>query len=232
MLKTIRLHASIGQDTLAFAPMILYSFPSSPFGCKVKAVILACEQTKNIIVEEFHPWQTDTFFRKLNPLGKIPALKISADETIFDSSVICEFIMDKTGKTTALMPDKFKSLKVQALVDGMADATVSMRYEHFFRPKHLQCEDWYDRQRLALSSGLKYLDESIDTKLNREILFENLCVATFLSYVDLRFSDEPFRKNYEKLYRWYDGYMQKHSFLETVKAKDHPIPANITRLQK
>ena len=170
--------------------MILYSFPSSPFGCKVKAVILACEQTKNIIVEEFHPWQTDIFFRKLNPLGKIPALKISTDEAIFDSSVICEFIMDKTGKTTALMPDKFKS------------------------------------------SGLKYLDQSIDIKLNQEILFENLCVATFLSYVDLRFSDEPFRKNYEKLYSWYDGYMQKHSFLETVKAKDHPIPANITRLQK
>ena len=179
--------------------MILYSFPSSPFGCKVKAVILACGQTKNITIEEFHPWQPDSFFRELNPLGKIPALKISSDEVLFDSPVICEYVMEKAKKIQALMPDKFKSLKIQALVDGMADAAVSMRYEHFFRPKHLQCEDWHDRQYLALTLGLQYLDNRLDKDLNQELLFENLCVATFLSYVDLRFSDKPFRKNYKKL---------------------------------
>lgn len=212
--------------------MILYSFPSSPFGCKVKAVILACGQTKNITIEEFHPWQPDSFFRELNPLGKIPALKISSDEVLFDSPVICEYVMEKAKKIQALMPDKFKSLKIQALVDGMADAAVSMRYEHFFRPKHLQCEDWHDRQYLALTLGLQYLDNRLDKDLNQELLFENLCVATFLSYVDLRFSDKPFRKNYKKLYGWYEEYMQKHSFLEAAKAKEHPIPADITRLQK
>ena len=151
---------------------------------------------------------------------------------LFDSPVICEYVMGKAKKIQALMPDKFKSLKIQALVDGMSDAAVSMRYEHFFRPKHLQCEDWYDRQYLALTCGLQYLDDRLDTDLNQELLFENLCVATFLSYADLRFSDKPFRKNYKKLYCWYDGYMQKHSFLEAAKAKDNPIPANITRLQK
>ena len=116
--------------------MILYSFPSSPFGCKAKAVILACEQAENITIEEFYPWQPDVFFRELNPLGKIPALKICHDEAIFDSSVICEYIMEKSKKTHQLMPNKFKLLKIQALVDGMADATVSMRYERFFRPNH------------------------------------------------------------------------------------------------
>ncbi len=212
--------------------MILYSFPSSPFGCKVKAVILACGQEKNVTVEEFHPWQPDTFFRKLNPLGKIPTLKIGPDETLFDSPVICEYIMDKAGKTQALMPDKFKSLKIQALVDGMADAAVSMRYERFFRPKHLQCDDWYDRQYLALTSGLQYLDSHLEANLNHNLLFENLCVATFLSYVDLRFPDGPFREDYKNLYSWYEEFMKNHSFLEPSKAKDHPTPSNITCLQK
>ena len=212
--------------------MILYSFPSSPFGCKVKAVILACEQTKNITVEEFHPWQPDAFFRELNPLGKIPALKVGSDEALFDSPVICEYIMDKAGKTKTLMPDKFKSLKIQALVDGMADAAVSMRYERFFRPKHLQCDDWYDRQHLALTSGLQYLDSHLKTTLSQEIVFENLCVVTFLSYIDLRFPEASFRKDYAKLYAWYDEFMNNHSFLAPAKAKDHPIPTNIMRLQK
>ena len=96
----------------------------------------------------------------------------------------------------------------------------------------MQCEDWYDRQYLALTCGLQYLDDRLDTDLNQELLFENLCVATFLSYVDLRFSDKSFRKNYKKLYGWYEEYMQKHLFLEAAKAKDHPVPTNITRLQK
>ena len=212
--------------------MILYSFPSSPFGCKVKAVILACEQTKNITIEEFHPWQPDLFFRELNPLGKIPVLKINSDEALFDSPVICEYIMEKSKKLQALMPDKFKSLKIQALVDGMADAAVSMRYERFFRPKHLQCDDWYDRQYLALTYGLQYLDSRLETILNQDLLFENLCVATFLSYIDLRFSDAVFRKNYSNVYSWYENFMKTHTFLEPSKAKDHPIPSDITRLQK
>mgnify|MGYP000446852995 CR=1 FL=1 len=212
--------------------MILYSFPSSPFGCKVKAIILACGQTRNITVEEFHPWQPDVFFRELSPLGKIPVLKINHDEVLFDSPVICEYIMDKSGKSQALMPDKFKSLKIQALVDGMADAAVSMRYERFFRPKHLQCDDWYDRQHLALISGLHYLDSRMKATLSKEIVFENLCIATFLSYLDLRFPESFFRTNYDTLYAWYDEFMKNHSFLEPAKAKDHPIPPNIMRLQK
>lgn len=212
--------------------MILYSFPSSPFGCKVKAIILACDQIKNITIEEFHPWQPDAFFRELNPLGKIPVLKISLEESLFDSPVICEYIMDKAGKSHALMPDKFKSLKIQALIDGMADAAVSMRYERFFRPKHLQCDDWHDRQYLALVSGLHYLESRVKTTLSQEIVFENLCTATLLSYLDLRFPESSFRKNYDTLYAWYDEFMKNHSFLEPAKAKDHPIPTNIMRLQK
>ncbi|MCE2716621.1 MAG: glutathione S-transferase family protein [Pseudomonadota bacterium] len=211
--------------------MILYSFPSSPFGCKVKAVILACEE-KDITTEHFHPWLEDPSFRALNPLGKIPALKIDEKEAIFDSPVICEYIMEKAGKITTLMPNRLKSLKVQALVDGMADAAVSMRYEHFFRPKKLQCEDWYNRQYNALTSGLSYLEFHFDDYLSSGVFFENLCAFTFLSYLDLRFVDTPFHKKNKKLYRWYLEFMQRHPFLEPSLAKDHPIPDNITRLQK
>lgn len=211
--------------------MILYSFPSSPFGCKVKAVILACGQKDSITVKEFHPWQPDSFFRKLNPLGKIPVLETEGD-ALFDSPVICEYIMDKAKKSESLMPNKIKSLKIQALVDGMADAAVSMRYERFFRPQHLQCNDWYDRQYMALTCGLQYLNSNLKSNLNDELLFENLCTATFLSYVNLRFANEPFQKTYNNLYNWYEEFMKKHPFLESSKAKDHPIPSNIVRLQK
>lgn len=212
--------------------MILYSFPSSPFGCKVNAVILACKEESNITIENFHPWVDDSTFRTLNPLGKIPVLKTDKDEALFDSSVICEYIMERAGKLNILMPNKIKSLKIQALIDGMADAAVSMRYEYFFRPKQQQCEDWYKRQYNALTNSLMYLESHLEDLLNLEILFENLCAATFISYLDLRFFDSPFHKEHIKLYKWYQNFMETHLFLEQAKAKDHPIPTNITRLQK
>ena len=211
--------------------MILYSFPSSPFGCKVKAVILTCGLERIVKIEEFHPWQPDVGFRKLNPLGKIPLLKVD-DEAIFDSPVICEYLMEKAGMLEKLMPNRFKSLKIQALVDGMNDAAVSMRYERFFRPTHLQCVDWYDRQHLALVSGLEYLDVNLNVYLTSELLFENLCVATMLSYLEIRFTDSTFSQTYQNLYNWYNVFMKSHPFLEAAKAKDHPVPAGIARLQK
>lgn len=212
--------------------MQLYTFPSSPFGCKVKAVIYACGQEKNIAIEEFHPWQTDSFFRDLNPLGKIPVLKISDSQAIYDSPVICEYIMEQSGKLNEFMPDKYKSLKVQALVDGMAEAAVSIRYERVFRPKHLQSIDWYDRQYMALNLGLKHLNDQCDSVLSQHLLFENLCVASFLSYVELRFPESDFQKDYKKLFAWYEKFIGTYPVLEAAKAKDKTPPSTIMRLEK
>ena len=212
--------------------MILYTFPSSPFGCKVKSVILACAEEKNITIEEFHPWQPDSFFRELNPLGKIPTLKIDNNESIFDSAVICEYIIEKAKKSSKLMPNRIKSLKIQALIDGMADAAVSIRYERFFRPQHLQCEDWYNRQYLALESGLKYLNSNLKKCTEESLCFENLCIATFLSYIDLRFSDSTFRENYKNIFSWYDQFRKDQTKFEPAMAKDKPVPDNILRLNK
>lgn len=208
--------------------LTLYSFPSSPFGCKVKAVILACGLEKSVEIKEFHPWQPDPNFRKLNPLGKIPVLEDGKD-TIFDSTVICEYLMEKSGMTEKLMPNRIQSLKIQSLTDGIADAAVAIRYELFFRPSHLQCMDWCKRQHLAMHSGLEYLDK---LTLNQDVNFENLCVVTLLSYLDLRFSDENLKNKFQNLYNWHHQFMDLYPFLKAVKAKDPPIPDGIDRLEK
>ncbi|MEI6628757.1 MAG: glutathione S-transferase N-terminal domain-containing protein [Alphaproteobacteria bacterium] len=208
--------------------MILYSFPSSPFGCKVKAVILACGLEKAVEIKEFHPWLPDVEFRLLNPLGKIPVLQVE-DDAIFDSRVICEYLMEKSGMLEKLMPDRIKSLKIQALVDGIADAAVAIRYELFFRPVHLRCLDWHERQQLALVSGLEYLNKS---SLSMDIRFDNLCIVMLLSYLEFRFADAGFENTFKNLYEWYYEFMKNHPFLKDSKAKDHPVPSGITRLEK
>lgn len=212
--------------------MNLYTFPSSPFGAKVLAVVYACGLENSVKIIETHPWKNNSGLRSINPLNKIPVLELDDGEVIFDSTVICEYLIETSGNKKLWGANRLQALKMQTLIDGALDAAVLMRYERFFKPHYLQSEDWYERQRLAVVSVIEYIDSNVSTLLNNEILFANLCAAMMFSYIELRFQDQPWRKNYHRVYNWYDVYIAKHNFLNECKVKDWPIPDNIECLRK
>jgi glutathione S-transferase len=212
--------------------MKLYTFPSSPFGAKVLAVAHACNLQKNLTLKEIHPWQVDSELRVLNPLNKIPVLETKNGAVIFDSKVICEYLLETSNNQHLFGKDRIQSLKIQALADGALDAAVLMRYEKFFKPQYLQSEDWYERQHLAVVSAIEYFNSNVDDLLSDALLFSNLCVAITIAYFELRFSSEPWRKNYLTLYKWYDDYCLKHEFLSECKPKDWPIPDSVECIKK
>lgn len=78
--------------------MKLYTTPSSPFGAKVWAVALATGMDKRIEKVLYNPWQNDLALSKLNPLNKIPVLQINANESLYDSPVICQYLIDRSAK--------------------------------------------------------------------------------------------------------------------------------------
>ena len=69
----------------------LYGASASPFVRKVLAV-LAIKQLPFEHIQQM-PFANDAEFKKISPLGKIPALK-DGDITVCDSTVICEFLED------------------------------------------------------------------------------------------------------------------------------------------
>jgi glutathione S-transferase len=217
---------------LVFIVMNLYNFPSSPFGAKVLAVIYACGLQKSVQVIETHPWKSNSGLRAMNPLNKIPVLELDDGEVIFDSAVICEYLIEISGNPKLWGANRLQTLKMQALIDGAIDSAVLMRYERFFKPRYLQSEDWYERQKLALVSAIEYIDSNVLSLLNNEILFANICASMMVSYIELRFKDQPWRKNYYNLYNWYDSYIAQHNFLNECKVKDCPIPDNIECIRK
>lgn len=212
--------------------MKLYTFPSSPFGSKVLAVAHACGLEKSLEIIHMHPWQVDSELRVLNPLNKIPVLVTHDGEIIYDSGVICEYLISVSKHQHLLGDNRVQVLKIQALVDGGLEAAVLMRYEKYFKPQYLQSEDWYARQHLAVVSAIEYFDDNMATLLNNKLLFSNLCVAIMLAYFELRFAHEPWRENYKDLYNWYDNYMKHHAFLYECKSKDCPIPDSVECLKK
>ena len=78
----------------------LYHYPLSPFSRKVRLVLAEKKIEVELIEEKY--WEQDAEFRRRNPAGKIPVLKMG-NKLFADSTAICEYLED-LQPTPPLMP--------------------------------------------------------------------------------------------------------------------------------
>ena len=125
------------------------------------------------------------------PLGKIPVLVTDHGHAVYDSRVIMEYLCHVAGNST-LIPDdgvkRFKVLTLQALAQGMGDASVGYRYETGVRPKELQWDGWKARQRDRVQDSLDDLEKNWISTLE-EANVGSIAVAVVLDYIDYRMPD-------------------------------------------
>ncbi len=115
--------------------MKLHWSPRSPFVRKVNIVLEECGLTDAVermrSVAAFAAPPNPEILRD-NPLGKIPALITEDGTRLFDSRVICEYLIQRAGRTD-LLPDepeaRFRHLRWQALADGLSDILLLWRTE-------------------------------------------------------------------------------------------------------
>ncbi|MCY4099772.1 MAG: glutathione S-transferase family protein [Rhodobacteraceae bacterium] len=68
---------------------VLYHYPLSPFCRKVRLVL--AEKKIDFTLREERYWEKRVAFQKLNPAGKVPALR-NGKEVFADSQAICEYL--------------------------------------------------------------------------------------------------------------------------------------------
>jgi glutathione S-transferase len=121
--------------------MILYGASGSPFVRKVQVALaikgLAYEQIQQI------PFTKDPEYRKINPLGKIPALQ-DGELTLCDSTVICEYLEDAYPKAPlypANSADKARARWFEELGGSrVAELAAGIFFQRFMRPMVLKQE--------------------------------------------------------------------------------------------
>jgi len=196
--------------------MKLYSNSASPFGRKCK--IVAHELGLRLEIVRTLPVQ-EPDFRRINPLGKIPALVLEDGSVLFDSRVICEYLNDRGGggffpadtlfKTAA---NRWKSLGLQALGDGICDAAVA----HVMLGREpVPPEATRARQRAAIEAGL---DAAERAKLQQPPTIGEIAIACAIGYVEFRLPDLDWKSSRPKLAEWYAAFAQRPSMLATVPA--------------
>ena len=199
--------------------MRLWHNPASPFARKVRIIsretgLLESIEEVGIAVSPVKPHAD---LARENPLVKIPALSTPQDGTLYDSDVICEYLDSLRGGKffPKSGPERWRELRLQALGDGILEASVLMRYENAVRPQELRWSDWIAGQFGKVRGGLDALERECADWGERFAIGE-VTAACVLGYLDFRFPDEKWRATRPGLEKWFEKISQRPSVKATV----------------
>ena len=185
---------------------VLRSTPASPFGRKVKIAARLAGIYDRIEHVNANVRDPDDDLRTQNPLGKIPVLVLDDGAAIYDSRVIAEWIDDQAGGGV-LIPagdDRIDALILQALADGIMDASILIVYEGRYRPEEMRFQPWLDYQSDKIRRALSRLDQ-VPPEMENKPHIGHIALACALGYLDFRFAGE-WRITYPGLVTWLDEF--------------------------
>ncbi|MDH3231936.1 MAG: glutathione S-transferase [Alphaproteobacteria bacterium] len=164
------------------------------------------------------PIDANPALAETNPVAKLPTLVTDDGDALYDSRVICEYLVDVAGNET-MLPTKgrarWSALRRLALVNGILDAAVLRRYEAAMRPAEKQWQGWDEAQRLKVVRALDELEREVD-QLGSGATLGAIGVACALGYLDFRFDHENWRDGRPKLAAWYEDWAKRPSMTATV----------------
>lgn len=196
---------------------ILFS-PFSPYvrKCLVAACELGLDERLELLSSNVHPVNRDQSVIAVNPLGKIPTLHTDDGQVLYDSRVICEYLNDLAGG--ALIPsagaERWQTLTLQSMGDGMLDAAIIARYEDLARPDELKWPQWRAAQLDKCQTSLAYLDAH-PILLEGRVDLGTITIGCALWYLDIRFPDFDWRAGHEPAARWYQEFSKRPSMART-----------------
>jgi glutathione S-transferase len=203
-----------------FRNLRLIASPTSPYARKVRIVM--SEKRIECELEMTDPWSLETTISQSNPLGKVPCLIMDDGGAVFDSRVIVEYL-DALTPVGHLIPatgrQRVEVRTWEALSDGIIDALVAIRLEHTQRPAEQRSQNWIERQRGKVVTGLRTAEAALAEKAwcNEErFTLADISIGVALGYMDFRFPEIDWRAEHPKLTRHYEKLATRASFLETA----------------
>lgn len=199
--------------------MKLISSPTTPFGRKVRIVLLEKKIPFELMMDI--PWNADTQVGNYNPLGKVPVLVLKDGEALYDSRVIVEYLehVSPVGNLIPSDPNlRIHTRKIEALADGITDAAALIFLE-YKRPESQRSQDWLLRQQTKVFKGLEALAEALGESqyfMGNKLSLADIAAGCCLGYLDFRFHDIKWREAHPNLAAFNEKISSRASFKETM----------------
>lgn len=204
--------------------MKLHWSPRSPFVRKVNIVLEECGLTETVervrSVAVFAAAPNPDILRD-NPLGKIPVLITDDGLKLFDSRVICDYLITLAGRDDLLSDSpalRIRHLRWQALGDGLTDILLLWRIE---RARKEQADPiilaaFETKTRAALAT----LDEESVELAQTPFGLGHIAVACAIGQLDFRYADCGWRRALPALAAWYGDVAIRPSMVSTSIVDD------------
>jgi glutathione S-transferase len=187
--------------------MILRSAAASPFVRKVRIAASILGLDSRIKIEAADTADPKDTVRRQNPLGKIPALVLDDGLVLFDSRVILDYLDHVAGGGRIVPADpkaRFAALRLQALADGIMDASILRIYEARWRDPAKHEPKWVDHQAGKVARGLASLEAAPPAR-DATPTVGQIALACALGYQDFRFNG-TWRKDHPRLVKYLDEF--------------------------
>jgi len=199
--------------------MLLFHTSTSPF---VRKVLVAAHELGLADRIETHflrpsPLEPSAELSQHNPLSKIPTLVLDDGQVLYDSRVICEYLDTlATGRrlVAAEGPARWRTLRQQALCDGMLDAAIVVFYEKANRPASHWYAPWLDGQSAKVLQGLDQMEKEIG-ELPEEVDLAQVALGAALGWFVHRGVVGDVLASRPQLAAWYARFSERPSMVAT-----------------
>lgn len=169
-------------------------------------------------------WAKNSVPGEINPLGKVPCLILDDGSTMFDSSVIVEFLDTMTPVCKLLVSGGRARANIrcwEALADGVVDAGVLLRVETTMREPAQRSDWWIARQRSKIDAGIASMAHGLGERpfcAGNDYTLADVAVGCALGWIGLRFPEITWREDHDNLARLTDKLARRPSFALTLPA--------------
>lgn len=198
--------------------MLIRTSFASPFGRKARIAASVLGLDGKVKAEPATTQDASDPLRQQNPLGKVPVLILDDGSTLYDSPVILEYLDHIAGGGKIIPTDlkaRMEALRLQALADGIMDASILIVYEGRYRPAEKHEQKWLDLQQGKIDRALAALEAAppgLDTPPN----VGQITLACALAYREFRFPG-TLKTSCPRLAAWLDNFAARVPAFEATK---------------
>jgi glutathione S-transferase len=197
---------------------------ASPFVRKARIVLVEKRIEYEFVVD--NPNDAGSRVSDFNPLGKVPVLVTDDGASIYDSSVIVEYL-DTVSPVGRLIPEpgrqRIQVKRWEALADGLMEAAVLSVLERR-RPAEQQSREWIERQNRKVNQGLRAASHDLAERTwcaGDAYTLADIALGCALGYLNFRFPDLDWRAQYPNLKRHANKLFKRAPF-EATEPRDPP----------
>lgn len=204
--------------------MKLHWSPKSPFVRKVMIVAHECNLTERIeLVRSVAAMsRPNPALMADNPLNKIPTLRLDDGAALYDSTVICEYLIELADRQSLLPRSgnaRWNALRRNALANGLLDVLILWRNE---RSRAHPSSELLDAFREKTRASLEQLHIDVNRAPRERFDIGDVTLVCALAYLDFRFGDLDWRTAQPSLTAWYEAQCARPSVQATTIVDDTP----------